>query len=147
MTRKQTPTLIDAVTSGSLPAVEAALTAGADLHAFDDYALRWSARNNMPQVVGRLLAAGADVHARQDSALWIAAQHGHRHVVDRLLTAGADVAVVMARLEAGDAQEKHAAPWLREAHRQWQAKQLEATLSPLPTARAAPPSKLGGLGL
>ena len=65
------------------------LAAGADVHAFNDYALRGAARNGHPAVVAQLLAAGADVHANNDYALRWAAENGYQAVVAQLLAAGA----------------------------------------------------------
>ena len=67
------------------------LAAGADLHAYDDYALRWAAGNGHLPVVQALLAAGADLHANDDHALRWAAGNGHLPVVSALLAAGANV--------------------------------------------------------
>ena len=63
---------------------EAFLKAGADVHAQDDYALRWAAELGHTRVVGLLLKAGADVHALGDYALCWAAQLGHTQTVELL---------------------------------------------------------------
>ena len=76
---------------GLLWLVKDALAAGADVHAEDDYALRWASKNGHVEVVKVLLAVGADVHARDDYALQWASKNGHVEVVKVLLAAGADV--------------------------------------------------------
>ena len=72
-------------------ALDAALTAGANVHANNDQALRWASENGHLAVVQALLNAGADVHAKDDEALLWASMNGHLAVVQALLTAGADV--------------------------------------------------------
>ena len=57
---------------------------GADVHAFDDYALRWAAENGHFDVAEYLVEHGADVHARNDYALRLAARNGHIDVVEYL---------------------------------------------------------------
>ena len=84
-----------AATNGHTEVVELLLAAGADVHALNNYALRWAATNGHTEVVELLLAAGADVHADNDQALRMAAANGHTEVVKLLLKAGAN-------LHAGD---------------------------------------------
>ena len=71
--------------------VEILLAAGADVHVFDDGALRWAAEEGHANVVKLLLEYGADVHALSDNALRLAANNGHSDVVKLLLEYGADV--------------------------------------------------------
>jgi len=74
--------------------VKDALDAGADVHASNDYALRWASYNGHLEVVKVLLDAGANVHAGNDSALQWASGNGHLEVVKVLLRdAGANVHV------------------------------------------------------
>ena len=72
-------------------ALDAALTAGANVHANNDQALRWASENGHLAVVQALLNAGANVHADDDEALRLASMKGHGAVVQALLTAGANV--------------------------------------------------------
>ena len=65
--------------------------AGADVHAKDDYALRWASSRGHAAVVECLLKTGAHVHANYDIALRLASANGHAAVVECLLKAGADV--------------------------------------------------------
>ena len=72
-------------------ALDAALAAGADVHALDDCSLRSASYNGHLEVVQALLKAGADVHTLDDEALRLASAKGHGAVVQALLNAGADV--------------------------------------------------------
>ena len=85
--------LIEAAKEGNLKEVERLLQKGADVHAYDDYALRWASNNGHLEVVRLLLQNGADVHAKNDYALRWASYNGHLEVVKLLLQNGADVHV------------------------------------------------------
>jgi ankyrin repeat protein len=80
-----------AATHGHAETVKVLLAAGADVHASDDYALRWAANNGHAETAQVLLAAGADVHAKHDDALVFAASHGHTKTVKVLLAANANM--------------------------------------------------------
>lgn len=82
--------LCKAAAHGHSAVVRTLLNAGADVHAKNDCALRYSASYGQLAVVKVLLDAGADVHAVNDSALFYAHKHGHTEVVMVLLDAGAD---------------------------------------------------------
>ena len=58
---------------------------GADVHAFNDYALRFAAYYGHLEIVKILLENGADVHAENDYALRFAANYGHLEIVKILL--------------------------------------------------------------
>ena len=64
---------------------------GADVHARDDYAIRYSAKNGHIEVVKYLIDNGADIHACNDFALRYSAANGHLEVVKYLIENGADV--------------------------------------------------------
>ena len=64
---------------------------GANIHAYDDFALRYASSNGHVDLVKILLEHGADVHADNDSALRNASGGGHVEVVKILLEHGADV--------------------------------------------------------
>lgn len=83
--------LRNAAKSGDLPGVQAALAAGANLHADNDNALRWAAEHGHFAVVEHLLAAGAHVDAQDNYALRLASGRGSLDIVQALLAAGADV--------------------------------------------------------
>jgi len=70
--------------AGKTEFVKYLLDAGADVHAIDDYALRWASNNGHADVVKLLLDAGADVHADNDHALQLASYNGHTDVVNIL---------------------------------------------------------------
>ncbi|MEK0338214.1 MAG: ankyrin repeat domain-containing protein [Nitrosopumilus sp.] len=72
---------------GFLAGVNKALEDGADVHAVDDFALRFASYKGYYDVVKLLLDRGADVHANihaQDDALHWASQNGHYDVVELL---------------------------------------------------------------
>ena len=69
---------------GFLPGVKLALKNGANVHAFDDRALRWASLYGHKDVVELLLKNGADVHANNDEARRWAANNGHKDVVELL---------------------------------------------------------------
>ena len=67
------------------------LEKGANVHAGDDYALRWASERGHTNVVKLLLEHGADVHADNNGALRCASAMGHIDVVRLLLEYGANV--------------------------------------------------------
>jgi hypothetical protein len=77
--------LIDSAKYGTTEMVQTLLTAGADVHAGDDWALRLAASNGHTETVQVLLAADADVHAHGDEALRWAARNGRTGTL-RVLT-------------------------------------------------------------
>jgi len=66
---------------------------GADIHADEDYALRWSALNGHLEVVKYLVEIGADIYARDNYALKYSAINGHLDIVKYLVENGADIHV------------------------------------------------------
>ena len=83
--------LMDASDTGDTELVRGLLAAGADVHEYDDYALRWASLHGHAEVVKLLLDAGANIHAWDDAALLWAVERGHAEVVRLLLKSGADV--------------------------------------------------------
>ena len=64
---------------------------GINIHADDDYALRWASLNGHIDVVKFLVKKGVDIHARNDYALTWASFNGHLKVVKFLVKNGADI--------------------------------------------------------
>ena len=89
--RLKAGSLIEAVKRNDVKEVKQLLTNGANVHACDDYALRWASYDGHAEMVSLLLNAGANVHADDDDALRTASRNGHVEVVSLLLNAGADV--------------------------------------------------------
>ena len=77
--------------NGHLEVVQYLIDKGADIHAYDDYALRYAAINGYLEVVRYLIDNGANIHARNDDALRCAAFNGHLEVVQYLIDKGADI--------------------------------------------------------
>ena len=64
--------------------LEGLIADGADVHAYDDYALRRASANGHLEVVELLLKHSADIHAHYDYALRWASRNGHLEVVKLL---------------------------------------------------------------
>ena len=64
---------------------------GANIHAGNYYALRWSAENGRLEVLKFLVENGANIHANNDYALRWAARNGHLKVVEFLVENGANI--------------------------------------------------------
>lgn len=67
------------------------IEAGADVHAWNDSALRSAAKNGNNGMVTILLDAGADVDAMDSQALKLAVEGGYEDVVESLIDAGSSV--------------------------------------------------------
>ncbi len=77
---------IEAVKNSNLKLIKEYLVEkGANIHADDDYALRYSARYGHFQVVKYLVENGANIHANDDLALHWSAECGHIEVVKFLV--------------------------------------------------------------
>ena len=55
--------------SRNLEEVKKLLANGADIHDFDDYAIKWASLNGNIEFVKILVEHGADIHANHDEAL------------------------------------------------------------------------------
>ena len=64
---------------------------GADIHAEDDFALRWSAEKGHLDVVKFLVENDANIHVENDYALRLSAYNGHLDVVKGLVDKGANI--------------------------------------------------------
>ena len=71
---------------GHTEVVKLLLNAGANVHAWNDEALRYSSGNGHIEVVKLLLNADANVHACDDEASYWAFFNGHTEVVKLLNT-------------------------------------------------------------
>ena len=80
-----------AVLKRNIEILEILLIAGANIHKWNDQALKWASENGHADVVKILLEYGADAHAWNDYALQVASEKGHADVVELLLEYGADV--------------------------------------------------------
>jgi hypothetical protein len=83
--------LIEAASYGDAVHVRELITAGVDVHAYEDAALRAAAGLGYPEVVSALLSACADVHAREDEALRCATRRGHFEIVRELVAHGVEL--------------------------------------------------------
>ena len=83
--------LIESVKLGILPIIKKLIEQGANIHAEDDYAIRWAAWNGHLETVKYLVSQGANVHAGNDKAIKWAAQNGHLETVKYLVSQGANV--------------------------------------------------------
>ncbi len=82
---------IHAVKNSNLKLIKKYLKKGANIHAREDYALRWSAINGHIEVVKYLVENGANIHAEEDYALRSSAENGHIEVVKYLVEKGANI--------------------------------------------------------
>ena len=76
--------LIDACRNGDLREVKTLLKRGANIHAWDDLALRGTATEGHLDVVKYLVEQGADIHAGDDRVLTWAVMVGHLDVANFL---------------------------------------------------------------
>ncbi len=67
------------------------LVSMADIHAYDDCAVRWASAHGHLNVVQYLVSIGANIHARRNGALQWASRNGHLEVVKYLVSIGADI--------------------------------------------------------
>ena len=67
------------------------LDQGADIHAGNDYALRWNVENSQWHIVKYLIEAGANIHIGNDNILTICVRMGNIDMVKYLIEHGANV--------------------------------------------------------
>lgn len=113
---------------GHLPVVRCLLAAGADARANSDGPLRRAARNGHHLVVDSLIAAGANVHANTEMPLRLASRKRHTSVVERLLAAGADRDAALACIERAMSLDTATAAWLQNVSHRWQAQHMAKSL-------------------
>ena len=70
--------------NGDFEVVKYLVEHGADIHAYDDEALRWSAASGHLKVVKYLVEHGANIHACNDQALKLSFKNGHTEVAEYL---------------------------------------------------------------
>ena len=91
--------LHNAVQSGDIGILEAAIASGVDVDARDSQswtALMHAVNQGSPLLVSLLLEAAADVNVRAldgATALFMATAHGHTEIIELLMKAGADVSI------------------------------------------------------
>ncbi len=83
--------IIEMAKEGSVKGVSMMLSEGADIHADNDFALRWASEKGHLEVVKYLTERGANVHAQNDAALLWASRYGHLELVKYLMEHGANV--------------------------------------------------------
>ena len=85
--------LLESIKKNDLENVKRWVEKGANLHADDDYALRFSAGNGYLEIVKYLLEQGANLHLQREDedALQMAAENGHLEIVKYLLEQGANL--------------------------------------------------------
>ena len=76
--------LIKAARFGNLKLVQFCLENGADIHALDDYTLRWEAATWNIEVVKYLVENAGNIHAKNDWALRYAAKRGNIEIMQYL---------------------------------------------------------------
>ncbi len=76
---------------GYLDTVTFLVRRGADIHAFNDDALRCASEGGHLEVTRFLISSGADIHANNDEALKCASKHGHLEVTQFLVQSGANI--------------------------------------------------------
>ena len=83
--------LFEASGAGELAMVRYALVQGADIHAYNDNALRYAVEKGHLDVVKFLVDKGANIHVFDDIPLRIASSHRHLDIVKYLIQNGANV--------------------------------------------------------
>jgi len=89
--KKLNKKFIKAAQNNRLDELKSLLSQGADIHADDDGALKWSAGSGQLEIVKILIEHGAKIHTDNDSPLRWSANNGHIDTVKLLLTHGANV--------------------------------------------------------
>ena len=72
--------LVYAVLNRSIATIEQAIRQGADVHAYDDLALRVAAKEGYLAEIMALIALGADIHAKDDRAMTLAIENRRRNI-------------------------------------------------------------------
>ena len=88
--------LLESVKAGDVGRVRDSLSAGADIHAQEDRALRWAAERGYLEMVRLLLDSGADLHADRNRALRKSVANDRLDATMLLVDHGADLEVGIA---------------------------------------------------
>lgn len=83
--------LLDYCKEGNLQGIKELVEEGADSHADNEYALRYSARHGYLEIVKYFVSLGSDIHAENEAALRESAARGHLEIVKYLVSLGADI--------------------------------------------------------
>ena len=83
--------LIKASENGDLDNIKYLVENGANIHAQDDYVLRYSSRYGYLDIVKCLVENGANIHTQDDCALRWSIQGGYLDIVKYLVENGADI--------------------------------------------------------
>ena len=83
--------LFHASRRGELSLVKYAVSKGANIHVFDEEALRLAAQFGHLNVVKYIIQQGANIHERDDYALIMASHNGYLEIVKYLIENGADI--------------------------------------------------------
>lgn len=73
----------------TLGVIKELVAEGVDIHAGNDYAILWSAKDNHIEILKYLSEQGADIHVWNDFALLLSEENGHEEVVKYLVEHGA----------------------------------------------------------
>ena len=83
--------LISSSKVGFLSGVKLALERGADVHVFNDEALRWASYHGNKNVVEFLLKGGANVHSNNEEPLRQSVENRRYDIIELLLKFGANI--------------------------------------------------------
>ena len=86
--------LFESSIKGELNLVKEAIKRGADIHTFDENALRYASANGHLDIVKYLVEHGANIHVNNEYALRLASSNGYLEIVKYLVEKGADIHAV-----------------------------------------------------
>jgi len=76
--------LINACETGDFKTVKHLVESGADIHAYDDLALRWAAAEGHLEIVKFLIQNGANIYAQDKYAFTLAKTNEHPEILNYL---------------------------------------------------------------
>jgi ankyrin repeat protein len=86
-----TKQLITASRVGDTKTAKLLIKAGANIHSWEDCAVRWASKNGHTEIVKLLIEADANIHAENDCAVREASRNCHTNTVKLLIDAGANI--------------------------------------------------------